>query len=126
MLAHELGVGFRDTDVDISALAGKSIPDIFVDEGEDHFRVLERQVVAEALKDPQLEHRRALVEVTDEVGPYIALNQPFHMSELPPRSTASSPALGQHTDEVLGALGYSKAEIAVLSGRSGAAKAAAE
>ena len=83
------------------------------------------RTVAEALKDPQLKHRQALVEVTDQAGPYIALNQPFHMSELPPRLTATSPALGEHTEEVLGALGYSKAEIAALSGR-GATKAAAE
>ena len=84
------------------------------------------RTVAEALKDPQLKHRQALVEVTDEAGPYIALNQPFQMSELPPRSTATSPALGEHTEEVLGALGYSEAEIAALSGRATAAKAAAE
>jgi crotonobetainyl-CoA:carnitine CoA-transferase CaiB-like acyl-CoA transferase len=84
------------------------------------------RTVAEALKDPQLEHRQALVEVTDEAGKYIALNQPFRMSDLPPRSTATSPALGEHTEEVLGALGYSEAEIAALSGRATAAKAAAE
>jgi crotonobetainyl-CoA:carnitine CoA-transferase CaiB-like acyl-CoA transferase len=84
------------------------------------------RTVAEALKDPQLKHRQALVEVMDEAGPYVALNQPFHMSELPPRLTATSPSLGEHTEAVLGALGYSEAEIAALSGRGTAAKAAAE
>ncbi|SCL25079.1 shikimate kinase [Micromonospora rhizosphaerae] len=48
-LAAELGVEFRDTDVDIERLAGKPIPEIFVDEGEDHFRTLERAAVAAAL-----------------------------------------------------------------------------
>jgi shikimate kinase len=48
-LAAALGVPFRDTDTDIEQLAGKPIPEIFVDEGEDHFRTLERAAVAAAL-----------------------------------------------------------------------------
>ncbi|MER7167800.1 shikimate kinase [Micromonospora sp. NPDC000207] len=48
-LAAALGVGFRDTDTDIEALAGKPIPEIFIDEGEAHFRDLERAAVAAAL-----------------------------------------------------------------------------
>ncbi|MGC4770934.1 shikimate kinase [Micromonospora sp. DT44] len=48
-LAASLGVEFRDTDADIEQLAGKSIPEIFIDEGEEHFRALERAAVAAAL-----------------------------------------------------------------------------
>ncbi|MEU2614494.1 shikimate kinase [Micromonospora sp. NPDC007271] len=48
-LAEALGVTFRDTDTDIEQLAGKPIPEIFVDEGEAHFRTLERAAVAAAL-----------------------------------------------------------------------------
>lgn len=48
-LAAALGVEFRDTDLDIEQLAGKPIPEIFVDEGEAHFRTLERAAVAAAL-----------------------------------------------------------------------------
>lgn len=48
-LAASLGVAFRDTDADIEELAGKPIPEIFVDDGEEHFRALERQAVAAAL-----------------------------------------------------------------------------
>ncbi|MGC1211947.1 MAG: shikimate kinase [Micromonospora sp.] len=48
-LAATLGVEFRDTDADIEQLAGKPIPEIFVDEGEAHFRTLERAAVAAAL-----------------------------------------------------------------------------
>jgi shikimate kinase len=48
-LAARLGVAFRDTDADIEATAGKPIPDIFVDEGEEHFRALERAAVVAAL-----------------------------------------------------------------------------
>ena len=51
LLATELGVSFRDTDADIASVAGKSIPEIFVDDGEDHFRALERNAIAQALRD---------------------------------------------------------------------------
>ncbi|WBB57499.1 shikimate kinase [Verrucosispora sp. WMMD573] len=48
-LAEALGVEFRDTDADIERLAGKPIPEIFLDEGEAHFRTLERAALAAAL-----------------------------------------------------------------------------
>ncbi|MDG4830347.1 shikimate kinase [Solwaraspora sp. WMMD1047] len=48
-LAALLGVAFRDTDGDIEAQAGKPIPEIFVDDGEAHFRTLEAAAVAAAL-----------------------------------------------------------------------------
>jgi shikimate kinase len=49
VLARRWGVGFRDTDADIEQTAGKPIPDIFLYDGEDHFRTLEREAVAAAL-----------------------------------------------------------------------------
>ncbi|MFC7549831.1 shikimate kinase [Plantactinospora sp. GCM10030261] len=49
LVAAALGVEFRDTDSAIEATAGKPIPEIFVDEGEEHFRALERAAVAGAL-----------------------------------------------------------------------------
>lgn len=50
-VAGQLGVPFRDTDQDIEATAGKPISDIFVDDGEAHFRGLERRAVARALRE---------------------------------------------------------------------------
>lgn len=50
-VAGQLGVPFRDTDQDIEATAGKPISDIFVDDGEPHFRGLERRAVARALRE---------------------------------------------------------------------------
>ncbi len=50
LLAQRLGVPFRDTDDDIVAAAGKSISDVFIDDGEEHFRALESQAVATALQ----------------------------------------------------------------------------
>jgi shikimate kinase len=49
LVAAALGVPFRDVDADIEATAGKPIPEIFFDEGEEHFRALERTAIAEAL-----------------------------------------------------------------------------
>lgn len=49
LVARGLGVDFRDTDSDIEAMAGKPIPEIFIDDGEAHFRALERAAVARAL-----------------------------------------------------------------------------
>lgn len=50
-LAAKLGTTFRDTDADIAEAAGKPIPDIFVDDGEDHFRALEREAVRVAVAE---------------------------------------------------------------------------
>lgn len=49
LLAGLLGVALRDTDTDIEASSGKAIADIFVDDGEPHFRALEREAVTTAL-----------------------------------------------------------------------------
>jgi shikimate kinase len=51
LLAEALGVPFRDVDADIVATAGKPISDIFIDDGEEHFRALERTAVATALRE---------------------------------------------------------------------------
>lgn len=49
LIAQRLGVSYRDTDADIVAAQGREISDIFIDEGEPHFRELEREAVAAAL-----------------------------------------------------------------------------
>jgi len=49
LLADRWGVTFRDTDADVEQTAGMSVSDIFVTEGEDRFRELERAAVAAAL-----------------------------------------------------------------------------
>jgi shikimate kinase len=49
VLARRLDVEFTDVDSVIVQRAGKSISDMFLQDGEDAFRALERQVVAEAL-----------------------------------------------------------------------------
>jgi len=49
VLAQRLGVGLRDTDADIGTTAGQPVADIFVDRGEQHVRMLERDAVRAAL-----------------------------------------------------------------------------
>ena len=48
VLAQQLGWSLVDTDEEIAKLVGKPIPQIFAEDGEEHFRKLERQVLAKA------------------------------------------------------------------------------
>ena len=50
LLAEALGRPFEDTDAIIEKTAGKPIPEIFIDDGEPHFRKLEAEAVATALE----------------------------------------------------------------------------
>lgn len=51
LVADRLGLPFRDTDRDVETVAGKSVADVFVDDGEAVFRTLERAAVASALAE---------------------------------------------------------------------------
>ncbi|MFE6226126.1 shikimate kinase [Streptomyces sp. NPDC057854] len=51
LLAERLGAPYRDTDADIVAAEGREISDIFVEDGEEHFRALEKAAVARALAE---------------------------------------------------------------------------
>jgi shikimate kinase len=52
-LAEKLGIPFVDADHEIERAAGKSIPDIFAEHGEGHFRDGERRVIARLLDEGQ-------------------------------------------------------------------------
>ena len=49
LLAERLGLTYRDTDADIEQGAGKTVAEIFIEDGEPHFRDLERAAVRAAL-----------------------------------------------------------------------------
>ena len=51
LLAARLSVGFHDTDAAVEAGTGRSISDIFLEDGEPTFRDLERAEVARALAE---------------------------------------------------------------------------
>jgi shikimate kinase len=111
LLAERLGVGFRDTDADVAVAAGKSVAEVFVEDGESAFRERERTAALTALD----EHdgvlalgggavldagvRDALVRYVDEGGSVVLLevtlasaagrvgfNQPRSMALGNPRS----------------------------------------
>ena len=50
-VAATLGLPFRDTDADVEAQSGTTIADLFVEQGEPHFRALEERAVARALAE---------------------------------------------------------------------------
>jgi shikimate kinase len=50
-VAKLLGTTLRDTDADVEAASGRSVADIFVSDGEERFRELERIAVAAALAE---------------------------------------------------------------------------
>jgi crotonobetainyl-CoA:carnitine CoA-transferase CaiB-like acyl-CoA transferase len=62
---------------------------------------------------PQLQARQRWTTVDTSVGTVPALLPPGSWSKGQPRMDAV-PALGQHTDSILGALGYSSAQVADL------------
>ncbi|MFD1945957.1 shikimate kinase [Nocardioides aestuarii] len=49
LLGEAWDLPVRDTDADVEAAEGRTISDIFVDDGEAHFRTLEAKAVADAL-----------------------------------------------------------------------------
>ncbi len=51
LLAEAWGVPVRDTDADVEAAQGRSVSEIFVDDGEARFRALEREAVGRALAE---------------------------------------------------------------------------
>jgi crotonobetainyl-CoA:carnitine CoA-transferase CaiB-like acyl-CoA transferase len=74
--------------------------------------------MGEVIEDPHIKERRAFVERNHPTaGPVTLLAPWIHMSKTPASIRTDSPALGQHTDEVLGGiLGLSSAELRDLRG----------
>jgi crotonobetainyl-CoA:carnitine CoA-transferase CaiB-like acyl-CoA transferase len=71
--------------------------------------------IGDMLADPQVAAREMVVEVDHpKAGRMKALGFPIKFSETQGRVERAAPVLGQHTDEILGALGYDAAAIARL------------
>ena len=68
----------------------------------------------EIAEDQSLRESGSVVEVPHKVrGSYLTVGSPIKFSDLTPEITGS-PLLGEHTDEVLAELGYSKEQIAAI------------
>jgi formyl-CoA transferase len=75
----------------------------------------EINTIDQVFADPQVKHLGIAQPVNStERGPTELVGQPIVMSRTPSRIAAPPPTRGQHTDEVLGELGYGAAEIASL------------
>jgi crotonobetainyl-CoA:carnitine CoA-transferase CaiB-like acyl-CoA transferase len=74
--------------------------------------------LSEMVDDPQVRHRGMIVDVDDGRGGRMrTFGNPIKLSATPPTLRTPPPRLGEHTDEVLGGLGYSKGDIAALHER---------
>ena len=75
------------------------------------------RTVREAMADPQLAHRHSLAEIHDKGGTFLALNPPFRLSTSRTAAGNHVAALGEDSEAILGELGYTPAEIAVLAAK---------
>ena len=68
--------------------------------------------IDEVLADPQVLHRQMVVELEHPNGGIVKqLGIPIKLSKTPGRIRSLAPLPGEHTDEILTGLGYSKDEI---------------
>jgi glutaryl-CoA transferase len=79
--------------------------------------------IDQVLADPQVQYRQMVVEVRHPVlGPLPTLGTPIKVDDARGLDVRPSPALGEHTDEVLTTLlGYPRARIAALRQSGGVA-----
>jgi crotonobetainyl-CoA:carnitine CoA-transferase CaiB-like acyl-CoA transferase len=77
------------------------------------------QTLEESARDPQLLAERVLVPVDDgSDDPILTVDSPVRVDQAPKVRPRPAPELGQHTDEVLGELGFAAEDIAELRAAS--------
>ena len=74
--------------------------------------------IDETFADPQVKHLGIAQKVdSPQLGAITLLGQPVSLSRTPSRLAKSAPEYGEHSDEILAELGYSKADITTLRTR---------
>jgi CoA:oxalate CoA-transferase len=71
--------------------------------------------VAEAMADPQIAHRGALVQVADGGGAFNVMNMPFRMSGAEVSPGARVAEVGEHTEEVLKEIGMADGVVSAAA-----------
>ena len=70
------------------------------------------RAIDEVFNDPQVKHLKMASPVHHpELGDISLVAQPVTLSDVPFRIRSTTPKLGEHSDEVLGAIGYTDSEI---------------
>jgi crotonobetainyl-CoA:carnitine CoA-transferase CaiB-like acyl-CoA transferase len=68
--------------------------------------------IDEALSDPQAVHRETVLELEDEtLGKVKQLGIPIKLSQTPGAVRSPPPLPGEHTEEIMGQLGYTRHEM---------------
>ncbi len=71
--------------------------------------------LAQAVADPHVQHRQMIVEVDHpKVGKFPLVGFPVKFSRTPGKIRRPPPVLGEHTDDILAAMGYSTEDTAAL------------
>jgi itaconate CoA-transferase len=93
------------------AFAGRTGADVVARLDEAGIANAQMRTIAEFLEHPQLRARNRWREVASPVGPLRALEPPFNIDGVEP-VMRPVPALGEHTDAILGELGFDDGIIA--------------
>ena len=72
----------------------------------------------QAVQDPQILHRKMIVDVEIENRKNLLIGIPIKLSETPGEIRATFPNHGEHTSEILMKVGYSKKEIKAMAAMS--------
>ena len=67
--------------------------------------------LAQTFEDPQVKHQEMVLEVEQPSGKVKTLGFPVKMSKTPARVQRPAPQLGEHTEEILSDLGFSREKI---------------
>jgi crotonobetainyl-CoA:carnitine CoA-transferase CaiB-like acyl-CoA transferase len=72
----------------------------------------------QAVRDPQILHRKMIVDVEIENRKNLLIGIPIKLSETPGEIRTTFPNHGEHTSEIMMKLGYSKKEIEAMAAKS--------
>jgi crotonobetainyl-CoA:carnitine CoA-transferase CaiB-like acyl-CoA transferase len=95
----------------VQAFAGRTAPQVVDKLDAAQIANARMNTVDEFLQHPQLVERGKWQDVASPAGPLRALVPPFGFDDMEPRM-GSIPGLGEHTDAILGELGYDRDTIA--------------